>query len=282
VKIRSIEAPPKKRQTPDLPRDESERNVRGVPADSKRQQFGGSRVVKAEGWTSETLADAQAEDERRIAALMNCETAIAAILESCGNPDPCGSVPCFKCARRFRRRLRGELRRLARRPGRTREWATIYLETVRAGSLQYVSIKRAHDRLRAQLRRSGFGSSVVVGGTEVAWIERDKVWVLHVHALAIDVDSDAWDALEEKLAKSGRGTPLVVDDLNDRERQLSYTQKFVTYHRPGRRIGTQPARAYPLPRDRFVELVRWWMGHRFEDFPFLYGVRRRGRQIVDA
>jgi len=273
--------------------DERHRQVPRVLVDSRRRGGGNRRGDEAEAmtcfartpetqrdWVAETPAEAAAENERRVAALMDREPAIAAVIEACRSDAPCGSVPCFECARRFRRRFRGEMRRVAKVRGGTLELATIYLETITHGSLENVSVKRAHDRLRAQMRRSGFGNSIVIGGTEAAWKAREQIWILHVHALAIGVDAEAWDALEEKLAKSGRAMPLLVKNLNDPKRQLSYAQKFVTYHRPGRRTGKRPALPYPLPRDRLVELVRWWTRHRFEDFPFLFGARRRGGRIV--
>ena len=213
---------------------------------------------------------------------MDREPAIAAVIEACGAmrraarcrasnaPVVFAAVSEARCA----------VSQISR--GSLRKSATIYLETIAPGSLENVSIKRAHDRLRVRMRRCGFGNSIVIGPAAPSgpWIDRDHVWILHVHALAIGVDAETWDALEEKLAKSGRATPLVVNDMNDPERQLSYAQKFVTYHRPGRRTGKRPARPYPLPRDRLVELVRWWMHRQFEDFPFLFGARRRGGRIV--
>jgi transposase len=35
-----------------------------------------------------------------------------------------------------------------------------------------------------------------------------------------------------------------------------------------------------LPPDRLVELAAWWSRHRFEDFLFAYGARRRGGRLV--
>src|SRR5271166_2192209 len=241
---------------------------------------GFARAPQQRDFFAETPADAAAENDRRVAALMDREPAIAAAIEACRTDAPCGSVPCFECARRFRRRFIAEMRDVAKLGGGILETATIFLDAISPGSLKNVSLKRAHDRLRAQMRRSGFGNAIVIAGTEAAWLENDQVWVLHIHALAIGVGTEAWDALEKRLAKSSRAMPLVVTDLNDPERQLSYTQKFVTYHRPGRRTGKRPAFPYPLPRDRLVELVRWWTRHRFEDFPFLFGARRRGGRIV--
>jgi hypothetical protein len=104
--------------------------------------------------------------------------------------------------------------------------------------------------------------------------------VLHVHLLAIRVPQEAWDSLEEKLATTGRADPLDVDDLNDPERQISYSFKFVTYHRPGKNGREGRARAHPLPPDRLAELAKWWSKNQLSDFVFLYGARRRWGSII--
>ena len=38
--------------------------------------------------------------------------------------------------------------------------------------------------------------------------------------------------------------------------------------------------AVPLPADRLAEFARWWSPCTFDDFPFLFGARRRGGRIV--
>ena len=68
--------------------------------------------------------------------------------------------------------------------------------------------------------------------------------------------------------------------LNDDERQLSYLVKFLTDHRPGRRRGSRPPQAYPLPAERLLEPTNWWSRYQLTDLLFLYGARRRGMRIV--
>ena len=72
---------------------------------------------------------------------------------------------------------------------------------------------------------------------------------------------------------SGTAYPVDHVPLRDPDEQLSYCIKFVTYHQPGRRL-------VPLPPDRLVELAAWCAPHRFEDFLFAYGARRRGGRLV--
>ena len=91
--------------------------------------------------------------------------------------------------------------------------------------------------------------------------------------LAIGVDPNAWQQLEAALEDSGTADPVMPKPLRNPDVQLSYCIKFVTYHQPGRR-------RFSLPPDRLVELAAWWSRHRFEDFLFAYGARRRGGCLV--
>ena len=89
---------------------------------------------------------------------------------------------------------------------------------------------------------------------------------------------NAWQQLEAALRDSGTADPVMPKPLRNPDKQLSYCIKFVTYHQPGRR-------RVRLPPDRLVELAAWCSRHRFEDFLFAYGARRRGgrtrrRQVV--
>jgi hypothetical protein len=228
----------------------------------------------------ETLEEAEAWNLKRIDELADREPEIAVALEACCRDARCGSLMCAVCARRFRFGVIRELLRIARGYRGLHEVAVIHLETLPVGTLAKADINRAHDRLRKRLHRLGFAGSILIGGTEVAWLARDDVWILHVHLLAIGVPREAWEALEGQLAGSGRFDPLRVDELQNPERQLSYALKFATYHRPGKIGRNGRAQAYPLPPDRLAELATWWSRYRFKDFVFLFGARRRGDRIV--
>jgi hypothetical protein len=228
----------------------------------------------------ETLRDAETRNLARIEILANRGSAIAEALYDCDAASPCELPICAQCARPYRIYFTSEALAVAQAYVGPHEFATVFLDTVEAGSLPDASLKQAHTALRQRLNRSGFRGSVLVGGTEAAWIAADRRWILHMHLLAIGVRPDSWEQLRAKLGAYGHAIPLKVEALNDEARQLSYITKFTTYHRPLKRGPGGPSPAFPLPPARLEELATWWARHRFEDFAFLYGARRRGGRIA--
>jgi hypothetical protein len=228
----------------------------------------------------ETLAQAAAENLRRIDALTDRAPDIAAVLEACDRNARCGLVICAVDARAFRFRLIRELLAIAKSIPGQHEIGHIYLETFPAGMLSRANIKRALNRLRKQLERSGFGESILIGGTEVSWDSATRSWILHVHLLAIGVPAAAWTRLRKALRGVGPKFPVKVQRLRNPERQVSYLIKFNTYFRPRSRSSGARSSAVPLPLDRLAELAAWWSGYTFEDFTFLVGAKRRGGRIV--
>ncbi len=159
------------------------------------------------------------------------------------------------------------------------EIATIHLATYPAGSLDAADMKKSQAALRKQLQRAGFKGSILVGGTEAGWSEKQCLWILHVHLLAIGAPDAAWKMLRAALRDSGPAIPLKVQPLRDVEYQLSYLLKFTTCHWPKARGPEGRGQACPLPPDRLAELAAFWSRYRFDDFPFLFGARRRGGLI---
>jgi hypothetical protein len=136
------------------------------------------------------------------------------------------------------------------------------------------------DAFRTRLRRCGFSGSFLGGGIEAAWFHRPDVWIVHSHLLAIGAPTEAWGQLDETLRASGARNPMQVDHLRNAERQISYLQKFTTYQKLYRLGGHGNPQIVPLPPDRLAELARWWARYTFDDFPLLFGARRRGGRIV--
>jgi hypothetical protein len=222
----------------------------------------------------ETRREAEDRNEIRIEVLQPHLPLVARALFRCDGADERCSLPiCAVCALDYRRGLIAQLHELANAYVGPHQVATIYLRLFLPGSLADADVQGTRDLLRKRLDRAGFKGAIAVGGIEVAWQAKWQRWLLHVHVLAVGVDPSAWERLEAALKDSGTDEPVQAVALRDPDEQLSYLVKFVTYHRPGRlRV--------PLPRDRLVELAAWWSRHRFEDYLFAYGARRRGGRIV--
>ena len=158
--------------------------------------------------------------------------------------------------------------------------ATIYLNSVEAGVLARVDIDLVHEKLRKRLDRADFKGAMLVGGTEAEWKQRKKRWIIHVHLLSIGPSRADWERFRARFPEVAAAIPLEVNRLRHAARQVSYMNKWVTYHRPGKQVGNRRPAPFPLPPDRLAELARWWTQYRFEDFLFVYGARRRGRRLV--
>ena len=223
--------------------------------------------------------DLQALNQKRVDDLVDREPEIAVALEACCAEGPCGLLICAECSEKARGPFIAELFGIEDTYQGPHEIGTAFLAAYPPGSLVNADVKRKQGMLRKQLHRSGFTGCLALGGTEAAWSERQGLWILHVHFLAIGVPDKAWSDLGTALRKSGMKFPLKRQALKNVERQISYLQKFVTYHRPGSHTGFGRAETRPLPPDRLAELARWWGQYTFDDFPFLFGARRRGGRI---
>jgi hypothetical protein len=189
---------------------------------------------------------------------------------------------CPACARRYRRFITSELLRIYELKPNEAQTATIYLDTYPAGKLQDASIPTAHGSFQKRLQRCGFNKAVLVGGTEVTYRQETDDWLLHLHLLALNVPEEAQTKLDNVMRKKKKShDPLrfepVTEDYID---QLSYLQKFHTYHRPGVTHGKSRAKPYPLGKKQMRELASWTCSYSFSDFTFCFGVRRHHGRIV--
>ena len=232
-------------------------------------------AAPAQAWPGrETRCDAERWNDLRLEVLLPDLPDVGRALLKCdGAGHPCKLPVCAVCARAYRQGPIAQLHALANAFAGPHEVATIYLGLFPPGFLADADVRRTHEMFRKRLDRAGFKGAIVVGNIEVAWQEHWQRWLLHAHVLAIGVDPQAWEQLEAALEKSGTADPVRPVALCNPDEQLSYCIKFVTYHQPGRRV-------VPLPGERLVELAAWWSRHRFEDFLFAYGARRRGGCLV--
>jgi hypothetical protein len=222
----------------------------------------------------ETRRRAEEWNEIRLEALLPRLPDVGRALLKCDGADhPCLLPICAVCALAYRRGPIAQLHALADAYDGPHEVATIYLGLFPPDSLRDADVRRTREMLRKRLDRAGFEGAIVVGGIEVAWQDDWQRWLLHAQVLAMGVDPMAWKQLEAALQNSGTAYPVDHVPLRNPDERLSYCIKFVTYHRPGRR-------RVPLPPDRLVELAAWGSRHRFDDFLFAYGARRRGGRLV--
>jgi len=228
----------------------------------------------------ESLDDVKTRTAREAKALQGAkgDRKLAALMQDCLDGHySCGLPSCAVCMREYRRWLTAQMLRLNRH-AESRCVATIYLCKVPVGELAAVSLSDLHGALRGTLRRAGLGRAAVIGGTELNYDAQSSTWLLHIHALMLNAVPAQLEVLRKRLARRMKRA-LVVESLNDPIRQLSYCQKFATYHRPGRRDGARRQRAYPLPLAVRVEILRFYGAHEPDDFLFLQGVRRHGSRL---
>ena len=171
----------------------------------------------------ETLVQAEAQNLRRIDALVDRVPEIAAALEACDRNAWCCLVICAVCSRRLPvpidsqvARHREVISRPARRLRRSfwkrflpERWPprTSSARTIGSGSVSSGTVSTR---------------SLLIGGTEVNWDSADRSWILHVHLLAIGVPPAAWKRLRKALRGVGTKFPVKVQLLRNPERQISY------------------------------------------------------------
>jgi hypothetical protein len=233
------------------------------------------------GQRFETLADAAKIDQANIDRLLNSRPDLAAEIERCDEEGEGAALPISaRAACRYRRYFTAELLRVAREIEGPHQIATIFLRRFPPGELGAANLELAHEALRKTVQRSGFQGSVLIGGTEIAWLNHHSRWILHVHLLAIRVRKADWDRLRKSLPDATPATALKFQALKDFAKQLSYCQKLNSGHKPGKRGPDGGADTYRLPTERLIEWAEWMAKRSFEDFAFLFGARRRAGRIV--
>ena len=229
----------------------------------------------------ETLAQAEAQNLRRVDALTDRAPEIAAALEACSPDAFCCLVICAVCSRRYRFRIIRQLLAIAKsRPGQ-HEVATIFLEAFPVGKLATADVKRAHNRLRKLLERNGFKGSHLIGGTEVNWDSATRrgscTFTCSRSSRPRRVEKAPQSAARRRAEVSREGSappqPGAADLVLD---QIGYLLPTTVAQWCAR------SPAVPLPPDRLTELAAWSSRYTPNDFTFLFGARRRGGRIPPA
>jgi hypothetical protein len=220
-------------------------------------------------------------DNHIVPKLRDRLSSIAQKIEHCGLgvelKKNCLLPICPICARQYRRFFISEVLRIYREKPNEAQTVTVYLGKYEVEMLANASLGTVHNRFRNQLRRSGFGGAVIIGGTEVTYRPELNDWLLHLHALSLGASEKAWENLEKLKSKDGIRNPVRRKPVQDQDHieQLSYIQKFHTYYRAGTPHGKNRSRTFPLKPNQLCELASWACKHNFPDFTFCFGVKRR-------
>ena len=229
------------------------------------------------------LADARAESERSEKLLRSSSLGsrvLAEVLQECRAGDyQCNQPFCPICARIFRRWFIGELLRVTK--GRGPVWIyTVLLEEAPQDNCDDLDPAPYRHLLRKRLERAGLGKAPVIGGFEIVYKAKRRVWVLHVNLVVIGGKKSAQKEFKRSFENSDIERPIIRRKLKDPPEQLSYILKFSTYHRPHEQRGPKKSKAKPLNGREHAALLEWMSQFKFNDFLFMVNARRGGSKIT--
>lgn len=234
---------------------------------------------RARGKRFETLADAQGESERSeqlLRSFTGGSKELAELLQECRAAYyECNRPFCPICARVFRRWFIGELLRITKGDDRIHIY-TVLLKEAPRDKIDTLDPATFRDVLRKQLQRAGLGNVPVIGGFEIVYKARKRVWLLHANLVMIGGKK----ATRKKFTQGFKGgdieRPITWARLKKASKQLSYILKFSTYHRPHEQHGSKKSKATPLNPKEHAALVKWMSQFEFKDFLLLINARRKG------
>jgi hypothetical protein len=234
---------------------------------------------KPKGKRFETSADAREESERSeqlLRASTGGSKTIAEFLQECRNGDyQCNQPFCPICASVFRRWIIGELLRVTKGHDRVHIY-TVLLKEAPKDKIGILDPATFRHTLRQRLKRSGLSKVPVIGGFEIIYKAKERLWVLHANLVMIGGKKAAHRKFKQGFKGGDIDRPVVRKRLKNRPKQLSYILKFSTYHRPHEQHGSTKSQAKPLnPREQ-AALVKWMAQFKFEDFLLLVNAKRRG------
>jgi hypothetical protein len=234
---------------------------------------------RARGKRFETLADAQEESERseqQLRSFTGGSKELAELLQECRAGDyECDRPFCPICARVFRRWFIGEVLRITKGDEPVRIY-TVLLEEAPQDTINDLDPTTVQQQLRKRLQRAGLDKVPVIGGIEIVYKARKRVWVLHANLVLIGGKKAARKEFKKTFEGDDLDRPLVQAALKDRAEQLSYILKFTTYHRPYEQQGSTKSEAKPLNPKEHAVLLKWISQFEFKDFLLLINARRQG------
>ena len=160
------------------------------------------------GQRFETRQDARAESERSeklLRSFSGGSSELAEFLQECRAGDyECKQPFCPICARQFRRWFIGELLRITKGHEPVRIY-TVLLKEAPQDKINDLDPTPSRHQLRKRLERAGLGNVPVIGGFEIVYKARRRVWVLHVNLVVIGGKKSAHKSLRRAL-KTGRSS----------------------------------------------------------------------------
>tara|TARA_R110000782_G_scaffold30891_4_gene76567 strand:- start:3652 stop:4467 length:816 start_codon:yes stop_codon:yes gene_type:complete len=205
------------------------------------------------------------------------------------NYEPCCSAACPRCFRCYRRWFYAEVCHLYEQYDEAYSLTIIYYdECLTSKELYKYDPKTLKDRLRQQLKRSGF-KQPVIGCLEIDYHPEINRWLPHFHLLVLG-DPIPVIALRRNFKKNiqvkGRTSkanrPVHVRIIKNKEKQLSYLCKsyWSRVEAYTNKQGKRQTRKVALKSKQLQLslLVLDRMG--YSGLLFLYGVRRRGSKLL--
>jgi hypothetical protein len=234
---------------------------------------------KPKGKRFETLSDARKESERSEQLLRSFSGGnrdLADFLQECRNGDyQCNKPFCPVCAARFRRWLIGELLCITKAHDRVHVY-TVLLKEAPKDKIDTIDPAPFRHVLRNRLQRAGLTKVPVIGGIEIVYKAKKRVWVLHANLVMIGGKKSARKKFEQGFKDGDIDRPVVRARLKNPPEQLSYVLKFTTYHRPHEQRGSKNGQAKPLNPAEHAALLKWMSRFKFEDFLLLVNAKRQG------
>jgi hypothetical protein len=179
----------------------------------------------------ETVQDERRESKRSEALLRSTGDGnldLAETLRDCRNGlYHCDQPFCPICARIFRRWLTGRLLRSVGSLTSVKIY-TVLLQEAPSENLAELDPAPFFHLLRKRLQRAGLNVPVI-GGFEVVYKAKRKVWILHINLVIVGGKQSAHEAFKETFDNGEFDRPIISAELNDPEEQLSYVSKFATY-----------------------------------------------------
>ncbi len=236
----------------------------------------------------ETVDAAKAERDLRVRHLRMAGAIehgrLADKLEACAPKARCRSAACPICCRRLRMWFIGAaLEILGEIPDLIVATLIPGDQAMPTGSLRDFSPKCFGGMLRQQLRRTGAGGQIIVGGIDGEYDEMHQLWQPHFHLIAPASLKPTFDELRDRFyPSSGRvHRPVLKQPVNDAARQVSYCvksywlQKLRYFDDAGKKRTTRRR----LDNGLHVDWLAWRDQFPLADFIFLHGVRRYGGEL---